>query len=187
LRSILRQDPDVILVGEMRDFETAELAIRASLTGHLVFSTLHTNDAVSSLPRLIDMEVEPFLIASTVDTVISQRLVRILCNKCKEAYSTSPELIKKIGVEMPEDTTLYRAKGCQECNDTGYRGRTAIYEILKMNEELRNLVLAKSGSEMLSEAAKKSGMQTMYGVGIKKVILGITSLEEVISTTRTEF
>jgi type II secretory ATPase GspE/PulE/Tfp pilus assembly ATPase PilB-like protein len=187
LRSILRQDPDVILVGEMRDFETAELAIRASLTGHLVFSTLHTNDAVSSLPRLIDMGVEPFLIASTVDTVISQRLVRILCNRCKEAYPTSPELIKKIGIEMPEDTILYRAKGCQECNDTGYKGRTVIYEIMKMNESLRELVLVKTGSDRLSDAAKNSGMQPIYKTGIKKVISGITSLEEVLSVTRTVF
>jgi type II secretory ATPase GspE/PulE/Tfp pilus assembly ATPase PilB-like protein len=170
LRSILRQDPDVILVGEMRDFETAELAIRASLTGHLVFTTLHTNDAVSSLPRLI-----------------SQRLVRILCNKCKEAYPTSPELIKKIGIEMPEDTVLYRTKGCQECNDTGYKGRTVIYEIMKMNESLRELVLVKAGSDRLSDAAKNSGMKTIYKTGIKKVISGITSLEEVLSVTRTVF
>ncbi|OGW52628.1 MAG: hypothetical protein A2Y81_05295 [Nitrospirae bacterium RBG_13_43_8] len=187
LRSILRQDPDVILVGEMRDFETAELAIRASLTGHLVFTTLHTNDAVSSLPRLIDMGVEPFLIASTIDTIISQRLIRILCNKCKEAYTTSPELIKKIGIEMPEDTIIYKAKGCKECNDTGYKGRTVIYEIMKMNESLRELVLAKAGSDSLSAAAINSGMKTIYRTGIGKVIPGITSLEEVLSVTRTAF
>lgn len=187
LRSILRQDPDVILVGEMRDFETAELAIRAALTGHLVFSTLHTNDAASSLPRLIDMGVEPFLLASTIDTIISQRLVRILCNKCKEGYSPPRELIKDIGDTVSEEAIFYRAKGCQECNDTGYRGRTVIYEIMEMNELLRKLVLKKTGSEMLSDAAKKSGMGTMYETGIKKVISGITSLEEVISTTRTVF
>ncbi|MCG2721356.1 MAG: Flp pilus assembly complex ATPase component TadA [Thermodesulfovibrionales bacterium] len=187
LRSILRQDPDVILVGEMRDMETAELAIRSALTGHLVFTTLHTNNAASSLPRLIDMGVEPFLLASTIDTIISQRLVRILCNKCKEGYSPTSELIESIGVPVPEDAIFYRAKGCGECNDTGYRGRTIIYEIMKTNESLRKLVLTKTGSDILSDAARKSGMETMYEIGIKKVILGITSLEEVISTTRTVF
>ena len=187
LRSILRQDPDVILVGEMRDMETAELAIRSALTGHLVFTTLHTNNAASSLPRLIDMGVEPFLLASTIDTIISQRLVRILCNKCKEGYFPTAELRESIGVTVPEDAIFYKAKGCEECNDTGYRGRTIIYEIMKMDESLRKLVLSKTGSDMLSDAARKSGMETMYETGIKKVILGITSLEEVISTTRTVF
>ncbi len=187
LRSILRHDPDVILVGEMRDMETAELAIRSALTGHLVFTTLHTNNAASSLPRLIDMGVEPFLLASTMDTIISQRLVRVLCDKCKEGYSPSMELMESIGVAVPEDAVFYRAKGCQECNDAGYKGRTVIYEIMKMNELLRKLVLTKTGSDTLSDAAKKSGMETMYETGIKKVISGITSLEEVISTTRTVF
>lgn len=187
LRSILRHDPDVILVGEMRDMETAELAIRSALTGHLVFTTLHTNNAASSLPRLIDMGIEPFLLASTMDTIISQRLVRVLCDKCKDAYSPSMELIESIGVTVPEDAVFYRAKGCQECNDAGYKGRTVIYEIMKMNELLRKLVLKKTGSDTLADAAKKSGMETMYETGIKKVISGITSLEELISTTRTVF
>ncbi len=187
LRSILRQDPDVVLVGEMRDFETAELAIRAGLTGHLVFSTLHTNDAISSLPRLIDMGVEPFLIASTVDTIISQRLVRVLCNTCKEAYAPPPELIAKLGVSIPEGSSFFRGKGCQDCNDTGYKGRTVIYEILKMDEPMRNLVLARSGSDTLRKSAKESGMEDILEKGIKKVLSGITSLEEVMSTTRTVF
>lgn len=187
LRSILRQDPDVVLVGEMRDLETAELAIRASLTGHLVFSTLHTNNAVSSLPRLMDMGIEPFLLASTVDTIISQRLLRILCSKCKEAYFPSHELIERIGYSIPEGTVFYRAKGCQDCNDTGYKSRTVIYEILKMNELLRKLVLEKSSSDRLADAAQKSGMEDMFRKGMKKVISGITSLEEVLSATRTVF
>lgn len=187
LRSILRQDPDVVLVGEMRDFETAELAIRAGLTGHLVFSTLHTNDAVSSLPRLIDMGVEPFLIASTIDTIISQRLVRVLCNTCKEAYAPPQELIDKLGISVTQRITFFRGKGCQDCNDTGYKGRTVIYEILKMNDSLRQLVLAKSGSDMLRMRAKESGMEDMLEKGIKKVLAGITSLEEVLSTTRTVY
>lgn len=185
LRSILRQDPDVILVGEMRDMETAELAIRSALTGHLVFSTLHTNNAASSLPRLIDMGVEPFLLASTIDTIISQRLVRMLCDKCKEAYSPTSEMKESIGGTVPEDAVFFMAKGCKECNDTGYRGRTIIYEIMKMNESLRKLILAKSGSDTLAAAARKGGMEPMYETGIRKVILGLTSLEEVISTTRT--
>lgn len=187
LRSILRQDPDVILVGEMRDMETAELAIRSALTGHLVFTTLHTNNAASSLPRLIDMGVEPFLLASTIDTIISQRLVRMLCNECKEAYSPTSEMRESIGVTVPEDAVFFMAKGCKECNDTGYRGRTIIYEIMKMNESLRKLILTKSGSDTLADAARKGGMEPMYEIGIKKVILGLTSLEEVISTTRTAY
>jgi type II secretory ATPase GspE/PulE/Tfp pilus assembly ATPase PilB-like protein len=187
LRSILRQDPDVILVGEMRDMETAELAIRSALTGHLVFSTLHTNNAASSLPRLVDMGIEPFLLASTIDTIVSQRLVRILCSKCKEAYSPTGEMRESIGVAVPENAIFFRAKGCKECNDTGYRGRTIIYEIMKTNESLRKLILAKSGSDILADAAKKSGMESMYEMGIKKVLLGLTSLEELISTTRTAF
>lgn len=187
LRSILRQDPDVILVGEMRDMETAELAIRSALTGHLVFTTLHTNNAASSLPRLIDMGVEPFLLASTIDTIISQRLVRMLCEKCKEAYSPTSEMRESIGVKVPEDAVFFMAKGCKECNDTGYRGRTIIYEIMKMNESLRKLILAKSGSDSLAAAAREGGMEPMYETGIRKVILGVTSLEEVISTTRTAY
>lgn len=184
LRSILRQDPDVILVGEMRDIETAELAIRSSLTGHLVFSTLHTNDAVSSLPRLMDMGVEPFLLASTVDTVISQRLVRLLCTACKEAYTPSPELAARLTIPATENVMFFRAKGCEACNNMGYKGRTVIYETMKMNEALRKLVLTKAGSDGLYDAARNSGMETMYETGIKKVIAGITSLEEVYSATR---
>ncbi|MBI4827102.1 MAG: Flp pilus assembly complex ATPase component TadA [Nitrospirae bacterium] len=185
LRSILRQDPDVILIGEMRDFETAELAIRSSLTGHLVFSTLHTNDAASSLPRLIDMGVEPFLLASTVDTVISQRLIRLLCDHCKEPYSPPNNSIEGSEIRIPEGAVFYKAKGCEKCNDSGYRGRTVIYEIMKMNQEIKELVINKAGSDTIAAAAKKGGMRTMFDVGIHKVISGKTSLEEVLSTTRT--
>ena len=184
LRSILRQDPDIILIGEMRDFETAELAIRSALTGHLVFTTLHTNNAASSLPRLIDMGVEPFLIASTIDTIISQRLVRVLCKRCKEKYSPSRDLSGRIGISVPDGAVFYKAKGCQECNNTGYAGRTAIYEILKMNDSLRKLVLLKSGSDELYDAARKDGMKNIYESGLDKALSGITSLEEVISVTR---
>lgn len=185
LRSILRQDPDIILVGEMRDVETAELAIRSSLTGHLVFSTLHTNDAASSLPRIIDMGIEPFLLASTVDTIIAQRLVRLLCEKCKEAYTPPPKMVKRLEPAITKDTVLYRAKGCPECSETGYHGRTVIYEIFKMNEELRRLVLSKKGSDELFETAIRTGLKTMYAIGIQKAAAGLTSLEEVHSATRT--
>lgn len=184
LRSILRQDPDVVLVGEMRDTETAELAIRAALTGHLVFSTLHTNDAASSLPRLIDMGIEPFLITSTIEMVISQRLVRILCNKCKEQYIPSVELLERIGMKVADNPVFYRAKGCPECNESGYRDRTVIYETLRMNPDIRELVLKKAGSEEILEIAKKTGMESMFEKGLKKVAAGITSLEEVVSAAR---
>lgn len=193
MRSILRQDPDVVLVGEMRDTETAELAIRAALTGHLVFSTLHTNDAASSLPRLIDMGIEPFLITSTIEMVISQRLVRILCNKCKEQYIPSVELLERIGMKdvndinvlkVADNPVFYRAKGCPECNESGYRDRTVIYEILRMNLDIRELVLKKAGSEEILEIAKKTGMESMFEKGLRKVVAGITSLEEVVSATR---
>ncbi|MBI4844465.1 MAG: Flp pilus assembly complex ATPase component TadA [Nitrospirae bacterium] len=186
LRSILRQDPDVILVGEMRDFETAELAIRSALTGHLVFSTLHTNDAASSLPRLIDMGVEPFLLASTVDTVISQRLVRVLCDNCKEAYSPAKGSVPFSASDMGEGPAIYRAVGCEKCNDSGYKGRTVIYEIMKMNSAIKELTSRKASSGMIAEAAKESGMRTMLENGKRKVLAGITTWEEVLSTTRSE-
>ena len=185
LRSILRQDPDVILVGEMRDFETAELAIRSSLTGHFVFSTLHTNDAASSIPRLIDMGIEPFLLASTVDTVISQRLLRLLCTACREEYTPLPEFVESIGVPVPPNAVLYRAKGCEQCDETGYKGRTVVYEIMKMDETLRKLVLEKSGSDTLFKAALASGMKSTLENGVMKAVAGITSIEEVLSVTRT--
>lgn len=177
----------------MRDTETAELAIRAALTGHLVFSTLHTNDAASSLPRLIDMGIEPFLITSTIEMVISQRLVRILCNKCKEQYIPSVELLERIGMKdvndinvlkIADNPVFYRAKGCSECNESGYRDRTVIYETLRMNSDIRELVLKKAGSEEILEIAKKTGMESMFEKGLKKVVAGITSLEEVVSATR---
>ncbi len=187
LRSILRQDPDVILVGEMRDMETAELAIRSSLTGHLVFSTLHTNDAASSLPRIMDMGIEPFLLASTVETIVAQRLVRLLCEACREPYTPSKDVTDRLGAALPSGTVLYRAKGCPACSDTGYRGRTVIYEIFRMNEEIRSLVLSKRGSDEIFETAIRTGLRTMYDVGIQKAVAGITSLEEVLGATRTAF
>lgn len=186
LRSILRQDPDVILVGEMRDTETAELAIRSALTGHLVFSTLHTNNAVSSLPRLLDMGIEPFLIASTVDTVISQRLVRMLCDTCKEEYTPAQTTLAQLGI-ADSGKRFFQARGCDQCNNTGYKGRTVLYEVMKMDEEIKRLVLAKTGTDALLASAKKNGMEDLLANGLKKVAAGITSLEEVLSTTRTAY
>ncbi len=184
LRSILRQDPDVLLVGEMRDLETAELAIRSALTGHLVFSTLHTNDAASSPTRLVDMGIEPFLIASTIDTIISQRLIRLLCSSCKEPASAPEGLDARAGFTVTDGASFFKPRGCRECNDTGYRGRTVIYEIMKLTESLKSLIMARSGSDVLAEAAKGTGMETMYQTGLRKAAEGLTSLEEVHSATR---
>lgn len=183
LRSILRQDPDVILVGEMRDLETAELAVRAALTGHLVFSTLHTNDAVSSVIRLIDMGIEPFLISSTLDTVIAQRLVRILCHDCKAPLSSDHPHYQKTGAD-PASIRLYKAVGCENCRGTGYRGRTVIYEILKITSGIRELINQKAGLDDLSRHARSEGFTSMFECGINKVKTGETTLEEVSTVTR---
>ncbi len=184
LRSILRQDPDIILVGEMRDTETAELAIRSALTGHLVFSTLHTNNAVSSLPRLLDMGIEPFLIASTVDTVLSQRLVRVLCPACKEEYIPPEATLDRLNITKT-DQPFFQARGCDQCSNSGYKGRTVLYEIMKMNDEIKRIILVKSGTDDLLESARRTGMNDLLANGLKKVASGITSLEEVLSATRT--
>lgn len=181
LRSILRQDPDKIMVGEIRDTETAELAIRAALTGHLVLSTLHTNDAPSAIIRLSDMGVAPFLVASSLLAVISQRLVRKLCPVCKEEYELDAPLCESLGV--PEGTKIYRPVGCDECRGTGYRGRTGIYEIMLMTEEIRNLTLARTSSGDIQRQAQAEGMKTLREAGIQKVLSGETSLEEVLSVT----
>lgn len=187
LRSILRQDPDVILVGEIRDYETAETAIRAALTGHLVFSTLHTNDAASAITRLIDMGVEPFLVASSVICMMAQRLVRTICDSCKEAYSISPRIIKKISTlinrNLPENTKFYRGKGCSKCKFTGYKGRTAINELLIPNEKIRELIVFKSPASTIKKEARKNGMRTLREDGLIKVIAGQTTIEEVMRVT----
>ena len=185
LRSILRQDPDIILVGEIRDLETAEMAIQASLTGHLVFSTLHTNDSPSAVTRLIDMEVEPFLISSTLEAVISQRLVRVICNFCKEEYEPSPEELELIGL-TPEEAKkhkFYRGRGCPACNNIGYMGRTGIFEIMIMNEELRRVVVDKASASEIREVALRYGMKTLRKDGLDKIFQGITTIEEVVRET----
>lgn len=181
LRAILRQDPDKIMVGEIRDTETASLAIRAALTGHLVLSTLHTNDAPSSLIRLVDMGIQPFLVTSSVVAVIAQRLVRKLCEACKEPYNLSSELSKGLG--LPDGAIVYRPVGCDLCRGTGHKGRTGIFEIMIMNDELRNLFLAAAPLSELREAAVRKGMRPLRDAAMRKVIEGITSLEEALEVT----
>ena len=188
LRSILRQDPDVILVGEIRDRETADISMNASLTGHLVFSTLHTNDSVSAVTRLADMGVESFLIASTLSAVIAQRLVRILCEQCKEQYVPIDEELGRIGLarEFCPEGKIYRAKGCQECMGTGFSGRIAIFEILLIDDELKNTVLTHPDSATLKEKALRNGLVTLRMDGADKVAKGITSIDEVLRVTEEE-
>ena len=189
LRSILRQDPDVILVGEIRDKETAEIAIQAALTGHLVFSTLHTNDASSAPTRLVDMGVEPFLIGSSLVAVLAQRLVRLLCKKCKSPHTLKPDELEAAGFrsvfrQKDEVFQFYRPKGCPSCRHTGYSGRTGIFELLSITDDLRSEILKKGGSYLIKEIALKHGMATLREDGYAKVQGGVTSLEEVIRVTQ---
>lgn len=188
LRSILRQDPDVILVGEIRDRETADISMNASLTGHLVFSTLHTNDSVSAVTRLADMGVESFLIASTLSAVIAQRLVRVLCTQCREQYVPIDEEIGRIGLprEACPEGKIYRARGCQECMETGFSGRIAIFEILIIDDELKNTVLTHPDSSTLKETALGNGLVTLRMDGADKVAKGVTSIDEVLRVTEEE-
>ena len=186
LRSFLRQDPDVIMVGEIRDRETAEIAIQASLTGHLVFSTVHTNDAAGAITRLIDMGVEPYLVGSSLIGVLAQRLVRVLCKECREAYLPTPEELKEIGLaaDKQKPRMIYRPKGCEVCNGTGYRGRTGIYEIMLVDDAIRELSVKKVDSGSIKRAAVQKGMRTLMEDGASKVLRGITSVAEVLSVTQ---
>ncbi|MBW1737377.1 MAG: type II secretion system ATPase GspE [Deltaproteobacteria bacterium] len=182
LRSILRHDPDIIMVGEIRDLETVEIAIQASLTGHLVFSTLHTNDAAGALTRLVEMGVEPFLIASSLLAVVAQRLVRTICPHCKEAFKPDESTLKDLG--LSEDQIFYRGKGCKECMDTGYRGRAGIFELLVLDNEIRDLVKSSSDSVTIKQAGMRKGMTTLFEDGLKKVQSGITTLNEVMRVSQ---
>jgi len=183
LRAFLRQDPDIILIGEIRDMETAEIGIRAALTGHLVFSTLHTNDAPSSITRLVDMGIEPFLVGSSLILVVAQRLVRKLCTKCKLVDDTPKEALVRLGVlkSLDENITIYKAnpEGCDECKGTGYKGRTAVHEILEVDEEMRKLIVKGATAEDIRDLAKSKGMRTLYEAGMLKVRRGITDIAEV--------
>ncbi|KEA62113.1 General secretion pathway protein E [Marinobacterium lacunae] len=187
LRSIVRQDPDVIMVGEMRDLETARISIQSALTGHLVLSTLHTNDAASSITRMLEMGVEDYLLTSTLNAVIAQRLVRVLCPHCRESYDPLPELVRETGLERfaeGKPLQLWRAKGCTHCQGTGFHGRLVIHELLLMNDEIRRLALDHADAGRIHAAARTSGMRTMYEDGCVKALQGLTNLEEVIRVTQ---
>jgi len=183
LRSILRHDPDVILIGEIRDQETAQIAVQASLTGHLVFSTLHTNDAPGALTRLVDMGVEPYLVASSLEAVLAQRLVRVLCPHCKQVDDSPSAAALKVRLGIPADKAIYRSVGCRECRDTGFYGRHAIFEWMDTNEEIRQLILKSASSDQIRDAARRSGMRTLAEDGWRLVAAGITTVQEVMSVT----
>ena len=187
LRAFLRQDPDIIMIGEIRDLETAEIAVQAALTGHLVLSTLHTNDAASTITRLLDMGAEDFLVASTLNGVVAQRLVRRLCPDCREPYAPAPEILDQLGLAKPPPGApllLYRATGCKACRNAGYRGRTMILEILVMSDALRALLLKRPDASEIQRAALGEGMRGMFQDGVRKMLDGTTSFEEVMRVTR---
>ncbi len=186
LRSIVRQDPDIILIGEVRDKETAEIAVQSALTGHLVFSTLHTNDSASAITRLVDIGIEPFLISSSVIAVAAQRLVRVLCSHCKKPYTPDGMALKSTGItpDHVKNTTIYRASGCEKCFNTGYRGRIGIFEIMVMNGKLKNLILKTYDSNLIKKEALNHNMITLRQDGIQKVLDGITTIEEVLRVTQ---
>jgi general secretion pathway protein E/type IV pilus assembly protein PilB len=183
LRSILRHDPDVILIGEIRDEETAQIAVQASLTGHLVFSTLHTNDAPGALTRLVDMGVEPYLVASSLEAVLAQRLVRVLCQHCKQPDDSPAAQAFKSQVGIPAATTIYRSVGCRECRQTGFHGRHAIFEWMDSDNEIRQLILKNASTDQIRDAARRGGMRSLAEDGWRLVRLGITTVEEVLSVT----
>jgi len=194
LRSIIRQDPDIVMVGEIRDVETAGIAVNAAMTGHLVLSTLHTNDAPTTLPRLLDMEVEPFLVASTVNIAIGQRLVRLICKRCIESYTLKGEKLATIKKELNFEKLLkkknitqlrlYRGKGCKYCNDSGYSGRIGIFEVMEISEKIRTMIMDRKNSDEIKAQAISEGMTTMIGDGLRKALTGITTVEEVLRVSR---
>jgi type IV pilus assembly protein PilB len=188
LRAMLRQDPDIIMVGEMRDRETATIAMEAALTGHLVLTTLHTNDAPSAISRLIDMDVEPFLIASSLVGVLAQRLVRVICPNCKETYRTPRETLLRLGLPLPEgvaqdphgELTLFKGAGCDKCKNTGYRGRTGVHELMIMADDVRDKTLERCPSHIIRQLAVQNGMKTLQMDAVSKILMGITSVDEVL-------
>ena len=185
LRSIVRQDPDVILVGEIRDLETAEIAIQSALTGHLVFSTLHTNDSASAVTRLIDMGIEPFLVTSSVTAIIAQRLVRVICEDCREAYVPDPATLRNIGIspEMLQGRKVYRGRGCPSCLNTGFRGRSGIFELMILDENIKNLILKTPDANVIKRQAINQGMTTLRQDGARRLLEGVTTVEEVFRVT----
>lgn len=197
LRAIVRQDPDIIMVGEIRDEETAAIAVNSAMTGHLVLSTLHANDAATTLPRLIEMKIEPFLIASTVNIVVAQRLVRKICEKCRVSYNLSEEekkvisedknlkaVFESLGYANIDKVILYKGVGCEACGNTGYSGRVGIFEVLEMEENIKKLVIKRARSNEIMEAARKNGMTTMFEDGVNKMFQAVTTLQEVLRVTK---
>jgi type IV pilus assembly protein PilB len=185
LRAFLRQDPDIIMVGEIRDFETAEIAIQASLTGHLVFSTLHTNDAAGAVTRLVDMNVPPYLVSSTLEAVLGQRLVRTICGNCKTPYTPDDETLARLGLKREQvgDRPFYYGRGCSLCNNTGYKGRKGIFEYLRVTEPVRALINEKKPTLIIRERAREMGMRTMREDGLRNVLDGYTTVDEVLRYT----
>ncbi|MBI3737400.1 Flp pilus assembly complex ATPase component TadA, partial [Candidatus Sumerlaeota bacterium] len=181
--SFLRQDPDIIMVGEIRDLETAEIAIKAALTGHLVLSTLHTNDAPSSVNRMTNMGVEPFLITASLNMIVAQRLVRKICKDCKEEYTPSQEMLEALQINIKGGEVFCRGAGCAACNRTGYKGRLALYEVLVLNDVLRNAIVANVPPNELKKQAIREGLKTLRMSGIRKVLDGKTTIEEVLGNT----
>ncbi len=188
LRSILRGDPNVVMIGEMRDLETAEIAIRAALTGHLVFSTLHTNDALGGIMRLIDMGVEPFLVSSSVRAFIAQRLVRVICQECRQPDPDAENRLRELQYNAPLRSTVYRPKegGCEACRSTGYKGRMSIYELVRITPAMGELITHRASSQQLYQQAYKDGYRPMREYGVRKILAGNTSIDEVISVTVAE-
>jgi type IV pilus assembly protein PilB len=185
---MLRQDPDTILVGEIRDKETAEIAVQASLTGHLVFSTLHTNDAPSAIARLLDLGLEPFLVTATIEGIVAQRLVRKICLNCKTEYTPAEEQLMELElrVEDVKGRKFYYGKGCEMCNNTGYRGRQGLYESMILDDEMRDMIIQHASTQVLRVEAKKRGMRTLRQSGLLAIYDGVTSIEEVVRETLTE-
>jgi type IV pilus assembly protein PilB len=188
LRSILRQDPDVILVGEIRDLETAEISAQASLTGHIVFTTLHTNDAPSSIARLLDLGVEPFLITATIEGIVAQRLVRKICEGCKTPFEPREDQLMELGLTPADvkDKSFYYGRGCNKCNNTGYRGRTGIFEIMVFTDEIRELIMNQASTNLLREAGQRGGMKLLRDNGLAAIYDGITTIEEIVKETTSE-
>ena len=184
LRSILRQDPDIIMVGEIRDRETAEIAIHAALTGHLVFATLHTNDSAGAATRLIDMGIEPFLIASSAIGILAQRLARRVCDHCKKPYPATPELLKSLGISSATAVTFYRGEGCPACKQSGYQGRIGLFEFMEINDAVREMIVAKASSSSIRGAAARTGFRTMRQEGLQRAMAGLTTVEEVLRVTQ---
>ena len=183
LRSIIRQDPDIVLIGEIRDEETADIAIKMALTGHLVFSTLHTNDAASTIVRFVDIGVPPLLLASSLNLIIAQRLVRKICPKCKTEFTPDPELLGQLKENLPSTTKLFRGEGCVTCNGTGFFGRTGIFELLEVSKEIRKLILKNASTIEIQEQAEREGMKTLRRAGIEMALRGDTTIEQVIAAT----